>query len=411
MDTLPEETMSRKTPKTNTSTKAPPFRGQDASRPAVLQAKEKSTEACTVCGDKLHSIYQCPSFKDFDLDKRTSLIRQQRLCFNCLSPGHHCRACPSRKSCRACNRRHHTLLHRTNEIQDATPEQSRDNAALITSRKKVSKPKVVIIPRTVLATVTAGSRSQKARAQLDSGATITLVTSKLAQALKARPIPCHTEITGVGGGKTSSHQVDLELSSALAPGGDSIQVRAHVVDHITDGYHPQELEGVKRMSFLKGLQLADPEFDHSGKIDILLGIAACNECTYDDVVSAPNRRFKAHKTIFGWAIGGERPAGAAPNFTTTCMKASVKVVEAEATLNSRPLLTVDSLPEDGMPVLTPGHFLTGRPLRSPPVKTDVDRQISTYTRWNLCLKLSSELWKQWSAEYLQSLQALSLIHI
>ena len=124
----------------------------------------------------------------------------------------------------------------------------------------------------VLTTVTAGSRSQKARAQLDSGATISLVTSKLAQALKARPIPCHTEITGVRGGKTSSHQVDLELSSALAMGGDNIQVRAHVVDHITDGYHPQDLEGVKRMSFLKGLRLVDPEFDCSGKIDILLGI-------------------------------------------------------------------------------------------------------------------------------------------
>ncbi len=77
------------------------------------------------------------------------------------------------------------------------------------------------------------------------------------------------------------------------------------------------------MSFLRGLHLADPEFDHSGKIDILLDIAACNECTYDDVVSSPNHRFKAHKTIFGWAIGGERPAGESPD-STTCLKASVK---------------------------------------------------------------------------------------
>ena len=78
--------------------------------------------------------------------------------------------------------------------------------------------------------------------------------------------------------------------------------------------------------------------------------------------------------------------------------------EAEATLNSRPLLPVDSLPDDGVPVLTPGHFLIGRPLRSPPVRTDADPHISTLKRWNLCLKLSSELWKQWSSEYLQSLQ-------
>ncbi len=65
------------------------------------------------------------------------------------------------------------------------------------------------------------------------------------------------------------------------------------------------------------------EFDHSGKIDIILGIAACNECTYDDVVSSPYHRFKAHKTIFGWVIGDERPAGEPPD-STTCLKASVK---------------------------------------------------------------------------------------
>ena len=32
------------------------------------------------------------------------------------------------------------------------------------------------------------------------------------------------------------------------------------------------------------------------------------------------------------------------------------LTEAEATLNSRPLLTSDSLPLDGVPILTPAHF-------------------------------------------------------
>ena len=40
------------------------------------------------------------------------------------------------------------------------------------------------------------------------------------------------------------------------------------------------------------------------------------------------------------------------------------LVEAEATLNSRPLLPIDSMSTDGAPVLTPGHFLVGHPLRS-----------------------------------------------
>ena len=35
------------------------------------------------------------------------------------------------------------------------------------------------------------------------------------------------------------------------------------------------------------------------------------------------------------------------------------LTKAEATLNSRPLLISDSLPPDGVPILTPGHFLIG----------------------------------------------------
>ena len=78
------------------------------------------------------------------------------------------------------------------------------------------------------------------------------------------------------------------------------------------------------MPFLQGLQLTDPEFDPSGRINILLGIVACNECTYDEVVSSVNHHFKAHKTIFGWAVGKERPFASAQEISTICMKPSAK---------------------------------------------------------------------------------------
>ena len=80
------------------------------------------------------------------------------------------------------------------------------------------------------------------------------------------------------------------------------------------------------MPFFHGLQLVDPEFDYSERINILLGIVACNECTHNEVVSSSNHCFKAHKTIFCWAVGGERPPASAQetSMCTICLKVSAK---------------------------------------------------------------------------------------
>ena len=52
--------------------------------------------------------------------------------------------------------------------------------------------------------------------------------------------------------------------------------------------------------------MANPEFGRSGKVDLLLGIVPCNQSMYDEVVSSPNRKFKARRTIFDCTIGEEQ---------------------------------------------------------------------------------------------------------
>ena len=98
----------------------------------------------------------------------------------------------------------------------------------------------------------------------------------------------------------------------------------HVVDHFADDYPLQELEVIRSLPFLKGKPLADPEFDRSGKVDLLLGIVLCNQCTRDEVVSSPNRKFKAHRTIFGCTIGGEQPSSRGSGGRPTVMKTITK---------------------------------------------------------------------------------------
>ena len=77
------------------------------------------------------------------------------------------------------------------------------------------------------------------------------------------------------------------------------------------------------------------------------------------------------------------------------------LAEAEAILNSRPLMPMDSAPTDGAQILTPAHFLIARSLRALLTKLDTTANISLLKHWRLCQRLTRNLWEEWSGSYLQ----------
>ena len=82
---------------------------------------------------------------------------------------------------------------------------------------------------------------------------------------------------------------------------------------------------------------------------------------------------------------------------------STMLAQIEACLNSRPLVSVNVPDEDGIEVLTPGHFLIGRPLCALPDPSFSHRPMSLLKRWDLCQNLIRHFWQRWSSEYLTSL--------
>ena len=62
---------------------------------------------------------------------------------------------------------------------------------------------------------------------------------------------------------------------------------------------------------------------------------------------------KTMKTLL-WKVVGSH--------TITFEELTTVLSQAEATMNSRPLVPLDSQDDDGISLLTPGHFLVGRPL-------------------------------------------------
>ena len=83
----------------------------------------------------------------------------------------------------------------------------------------------------MLVIASAGNCRQKAKAQLDPGAMLSLVTSRLAHSVHAKRIKnLSVNISGFGGDLHSSYQVELKLKSLYTE--DFIFVKASVVDDI-----------------------------------------------------------------------------------------------------------------------------------------------------------------------------------
>ncbi|XP_066583501.1 uncharacterized protein [Prorops nasuta] len=88
-----------------------------------------------------------------------------------------------------------------------------------------------------------------------------------------------------------------------------------------------------------------------------------------------------------------------PNFE----EMTTLLTKIEARLNSRPISRLHDDPES-LDVLTPGHFLSGRALNSPPEFSTLDLRESSLNRWQNVIRITETFWKKWSSEYLHTLQ-------
>ena len=93
------------------------------------------------------------------------------------------------------------------------------------------------------------------------------------------------------------------------------------------------------------------------------------------------------------------------HFTPTAAEFHHLLITAEAVLNSRPLLPISLEEANGAQVITPGHFLIGRPIRAHPQDIPPPKDGLKKVRWSLLRAETEQLWKRWHTAYVQSLQS------
>ena len=92
------------------------------------EAKEtpKPKPQCTFCRKTDHHLDACPKFKTETLEKRLRFVKENRLCFGCLSKGHVSSDCRKKLTCSSCNKKHPTCLHQERRETRKTEERRVD---------------------------------------------------------------------------------------------------------------------------------------------------------------------------------------------------------------------------------------------------------------------------------------------
>ena len=155
------------------------------------EAKEKK---CTYCKGE-HHINACSNFAKIGLPERTGFVKENRLCFNCLYPGHMTLNCRNSQRCSTCKLKHHSLIHDENykKKEEATPKQEETTTVSCTQQDKG------VLLRTLPVRIIKNGVEIVAVAMLDCGAQSSLATNDLFSKLQIKSAASKLHIKTITG--------------------------------------------------------------------------------------------------------------------------------------------------------------------------------------------------------------------
>ena len=250
---------------------------------------------CWLCKNN-HRLMDCPSFKDRSISERRQFVKDDKLCFNCLSKTHIVKDCKSSFICREknCDKKHHTLLHEppnanvnNNLINDLcteneylqrevphlenTENSSKTELNCNKINKNPQQSNTATYLQVLLLTVSYGDKELSVNALLDSGSDSTLKSKSLADYLnlsgQGREIQFSNAISSTT--KIKSKLVNFSISSDSHPGKVNVK-DAWIIEDLNLPPNEKDHDEIKD----KWPQLKDVKLDFSDTRDISILIGA-----------------------------------------------------------------------------------------------------------------------------------------
>ncbi|XP_053964178.1 uncharacterized protein LOC128867103 [Anastrepha ludens] len=275
-----------------------------------------SVGGCAFCRCPDHRIYHCQQFSTLSPNLRQKEAKKLSLCLNCLKGGHQMRDCKS-GSCRACQLKHHTLLHfdRTSSASTSIsgpvtqPPTLKSNtiAAIssvpghaLTSR---SPSDAVLLATAVIFVKNRAGTFVQCRALLDSGSQLHFITNRFTNQLQLRRTKYSSAVSGIGDANLSTEGYSVNVVLKSRTSDFSTHITSVVVQTITDN-QPGFSVSIADWNIPSNIQLADPNFNIPQPIDLLIGAGLFFELLCVGQIQLAPGFPVLQKTLLGWVISG-----------------------------------------------------------------------------------------------------------
>lgn len=241
---------------------------------------------CRLC-NQYHPLRVCKKFLSLDALQRKHAVERFNYCKNCLAHEHSQSGCFSNSGCHKCRRKHHTLLH-------DSQNRAEKNIAMLTTGANCLSPQMVTILPTALLKISHGGRLHQIRALIDTGSAISRISKTIVSKL------------GIETSRTDSMLMCQVVIRANSDSHTRINTCFRVDSRIHMKTPIKSLPDTFKAKFFN-LVLADPTFFESSPIAIVLGADIYPKIILGGVMPNHEGITIAQNSVFGWLISGNCP--------------------------------------------------------------------------------------------------------
>lgn len=273
-------------------------------------------DSCPFCKGT-HLLFHCKNFIALPNQVKYNEVTKLNLCTNCLKSGHFNRSCTS-SCCKKCKGKHNTLLHfdsdevslanqsnqSCNETSSASKQVQNSNKMepSISTHCTNSQNCLILLQPALVYILDSQGVKIKCRALLDSGSQSNFITTDLFNKLNIHAKHIDMAITGINSANVHiSRQVQATIQSLH--NSFKVQTSFLVLDKIT-GSIPSVSFNISAVHIPENITLADPDFNKSDQVDILLGAGIFFDLLCIGQIKTNKNQPILQKSRLGWIISG-----------------------------------------------------------------------------------------------------------